>query len=109
MLIIAGRNRGDGGVNILDNRTLQVLGLVSFTGPSAIGCAVIAKCAAHTMIRTGATKQRIDLLDGGLRTAEAELQYAPYRRRQIFPFKLPLDRLTVELLRCAALTPQPLC
>ena len=107
VLIIAGRYRGDGGVNILDDRTLQVLRLVSFTGPAASGCAVVAKCAAHTMIRTGATKQRIDLLDGGLRAAEAKLQHPPYRRWQIFRFKLPLDRLTIELFRRAALILQP--
>jgi hypothetical protein len=108
VLVVAGRDRGDGGVNILGDRTLQVLRLETFTGPAARGCAVIAKRAAHTMIRTGATKQRIDLLDGGLRTAETKLEHAPHRRRQIFLLELPLDRLAVELLRRAVMVVQPL-
>jgi hypothetical protein len=108
MFVIAGRDRSNGGVNILDSRALQVLRLKPLTGPAPRGCAVIAECAAHTLIPAGAIKQRINLLDSGLCTAEAKLQHAPYRRWQIFLFKLPLDRLTLELLHGAALIPQPL-
>ena len=87
------RDRGDGGVEILDNRALQVLRLKSFTDPAAGGGAVIAESTADAIVITGTGEQGIDLLHRRLSTAEPQLEHPLHRRRQLLCVRqLPLDR-----------------
>ena len=67
--------------------------------------AVIAECAAHSIIGAGASKQRIDLLDGSLRAAEPQLKHPPHRRRQIFL----LSSCRSIALRSSFFAVQPCC
>ena len=77
--IIAGRNRIDRRGKVVDNGTLQILRLETFSGPAAGGGAVIPEGAPHAIIVTGAGKQGVDFLDGSLGTAEPELEHAAAR------------------------------
>ena len=72
MRVVAGRNRSDRRVKILDNGALQVLRLKTFSSPAASGGAVISEGATHAIVVTGAGKQGVDFLDGGLGAAEPE-------------------------------------
>ena len=54
MLIVAGGDRGDGGVEIGNRGPFQVLRLQSFAGPAAGGGAVVAEGAAHAVVGAGA-------------------------------------------------------
>ena len=83
MLIVAGRNRGDRGVEILDHRTLEVLRLKTFTSPAPGRCAVIAEGATDAIVVAGARQQGIELLDGGLCAAGPKFQNAMHWRRKL--------------------------
>ena len=53
MRVIAGSDRCDRSVEILDNRAFQILRLEAFAGPTAGGRAMIAEGASHTIIIAG--------------------------------------------------------
>ena len=107
MVVVAGGDRGDGGVEISDDGPLQVLRLHSFAGPAASRGAVVAEGAAHSVIGAGALQQRVNLLGRGLRATEPQLEHTAHRRRQVLVFQLALDRLAVKLRHSAALLLQP--
>ena len=69
---------------------------------------MITECTTHTVIFSGAGKQRLNLLCSSLRTTEPELEHALHYRRQIQIEKLFFDRFPIELLSCTALLLQPL-
>src|SRR6516164_6159920 len=63
MLVIAGCNRRDCCVEIIDNGTLQVLRLKSFASPAA-GCRTVeTECVADAIISAGTSEECINLLD----------------------------------------------
>src|SRR5262249_31761452 len=71
-------------------------------------CTVIAEGAADTVVLTGTGEQCVDLFHRRLRTTESELEHTLHRCRQFFRvFQLPLERGLVELLKDAAVLPQP--
>ena len=83
MLIVAGGDGGDGGVEI-GHRT----GRFKFCGCSPspdqrpVAGAVVAEGAAHSIVGADALQQRVNLLDRGLRAAEPQLEHTTHRRRQ---------------------------
>ena len=107
MLVVAGGDRGDGGVEICNDGPFQVLRLQSLAGPTAGGGAVIAEGTTYTIVGAGTLQQRVDLLDRGLCTPKPQFEHPPHRTRQALAFQLALDRPAVELLHRAALLLQP--
>ena len=79
---VAGRNRSDRRVEILDSRTFQILRLETLAGKAPSGGAVIAEHATYAIVAVGAGKQRVDLLDRRLSAAESEFQHAAHGRRK---------------------------
>jgi hypothetical protein len=55
MRIVAGRHRKDRSVEILDDGTLEILGLKSLPGPTTSRCAVETKGATNAAIVAGAS------------------------------------------------------
>src|SRR5262249_36974078 len=78
MLIVAGGNRGNRSVDILDSYALQILRLESFTRPSAGGGAVITEGTTHAIVVASTGKQCINFLGGSLGAAQAELEDAAH-------------------------------
>ena len=78
MLIVAGRDCGDRGIEIFDNGALQILRLKTFAGPAPGRCSVKPEGAADTIVVAGTSEQSVDLLDRRLGTAEPELEHAPH-------------------------------
>ena len=94
---VAGRDRGDCGVEILDSRTFQILRLETLAGKAPSGSAVIAERATDAIVAVGAGKQRVDLLDRRLSAAEPEFQHAAHGRRKRIVAEQLFDRLAIEL------------
>ena len=108
MLVIAGRNGIDRRGKVVDNGTLQVLRLETFSSPAASGGAVIPEGATHAIVGTGAGKQGVDFLDGSLGAAKPELERTLHHRRQLCLFEQFLNGLATKRLHGAALILQPL-
>src|SRR5262249_58628272 len=107
VLIVPGCDGGDCFVEIVNNRTFQVLSLKSFATKAPGGRAVIAKGAADTIVSAGTSKQGVNLLDCCLRTAEPKFEHTLDLWRQVIFLQLPLNRFPIEALQIAALTLQP--
>ena len=108
MLVIAGRNGINRRGKVIDNGTLQVLRLKTFSGPTACGSPVISESATHAIVGTSAGEQGIDFLSGSLSAAKPELERTLYPRRQLCLFEQFLNGLAAKRLHDAALILQPL-
>jgi len=72
VLIVPRCDGGDCFVEIVNNRTFQVLSLEAFAAPTTSCCSVIAEAAEDTIVSAGTSKQGVNLLDCCLRTAEPQ-------------------------------------
>ena len=98
MLIIPGLHGGDGGINVVDDRPLQILRLESFAGPAAGRSTVVTERAAYPIVGSHSPQQCVNLLHGGLGAAEPQLQRSTNGRGQILFLQQPLDCCAVQCL-----------
>ena len=82
--------------------------LKTFSSPAAGGGAVISESATHAIVVTGAGKQGVDFLDGGLGAAKPELQHAAHRGGSSACSSSFSIGLAIKRLHDAALLLQPL-
>ena len=97
MRIIAGRDRGDGGIKILDRNAFEILRLKTLPGPAAGAGATIAKGAADAVVVAGAGQQRVELLGGRLSAVKSKRQrLTHWHSEPVGVLEQLLDYLAVE-------------